>query len=91
MATCGPSDLDKVQTGTLNSCDFLQALVQEIVRTIRDIIQLNPLYRESVQSVIMTGERVVEDPVYLCDLGAAITGSDNNEFQSVLEEPNVSP
>jgi len=50
---------------------------------------LNPLYRESVQSVIVHGERVVEDPVYLCDLGAAITGSDNEEFQSVLEEPNV--
>ena len=59
------------------------------MRTIRDIIQLNPLYRESVQSVIVHGERVVEDPVYLCDLGAAITGSDSEEFQSVLEEMNV--
>lgn len=37
----------------------------------------------------MHGERVVEDPVYLCDLGAAITGSDSEEFQSVLEETNV--
>lgn len=31
----------------------LKALVQEVVRTIRDIIQLNPLYRESVQSVMV--------------------------------------
>ncbi|CAG7833864.1 unnamed protein product, partial [Allacma fusca] len=67
----------------------IKALVQEIVRTIRDIIQMNPLYRESVQSVIMHGERVVEDPVYLCDLGAAITASENHEFQSVLEEMNI--
>lgn len=64
-------------------------MVQEVIRTIRDIMQLNPLYRESVQAVIMQGDRVVEDPVYLCDLGAAITSSDNPDFQKVLEERNV--
>lgn len=59
------------------------------MRTIRDIMQLNPLYRESVQSVMLHGDRVVEDPVYLCDLGAAITASESPEFQAVLEEMNV--
>ncbi|ODM97770.1 Lon protease, mitochondrial [Orchesella cincta] len=68
----------------------VKALVQEIVRTIRDIMQLNPLYRESVQSVMLHGDRVVEDPVYLCDLGAAITASESSEFQAVLEEMNIS-
>ncbi len=52
-------------------------------------MQLNPLYRESVQSVMLHGDRVVEDPVYLCDLGAAITASESPEFQEVLEEMNV--
>lgn len=52
-------------------------------------MQLNPLYRESVQSVMLHGDRVIEDPVYLCDLGAAITASESAEFQSVLEEMNV--
>jgi len=52
-------------------------------------MQLNPLYRESVQAVIMQGDRVVEDPVYLCDLGAAITSAENTDFQKVLEERNV--
>jgi len=63
--------------------------VQEIIRTIRELMHMNPLYRETVTSVINSGERVVEDPAYLSDLGAAITSSENEEFQAVLEELDV--
>ncbi|GAB6032448.1 Lon protease mitochondrial [Chamberlinius hualienensis] len=68
----------------------IKALTQEIVKTIRDIISLNPLYRESVQQMIQSGQRVIDDPVYLSDLGAALTGADPSELQQILEEPNVS-
>ncbi|KAG0710154.1 Lon protease, mitochondrial [Chionoecetes opilio] len=65
------------------------ALTQEIIKTIRDIIALNPLYRESVQQMIQHGQRVVDNPVYLADLAASLTSADSNELQQVLEETKV--
>lgn len=35
------------------------------------------------------GQRVVDNPVYLSDLGAALTGADAPDLQAVLEELNV--
>lgn len=117
-----------------------QALTAEIVKTIRDIIALNPLYRsafegrggrglphgarslphcsalaklavteawlcvvgevskarllcpyrESVLQMMQAGQRVVDNPIYLSDMGAALTGAESHELQDVLEETNVS-
>lgn len=67
----------------------MQALTQEVIKTIRDIISMNPLYRESLQQMLHQGQRVVDNPVYLSDLGAALTGADAHELQQVLEEMNV--
>ncbi|MPC79753.1 Lon protease, mitochondrial [Portunus trituberculatus] len=67
----------------------LQALTQEIIKTIRDIIALNPLYRESVQQMIQHGQRVVDNPVYLADLAASLTSANSNELQQVLEETKI--
>lgn len=68
---------------------FKQALTQELIKTIRDIIGMNPLYRESLQQMLHQGQRVVDNPVYLSDLGAALTGADALELQQVLEEMDV--
>jgi Lon-like ATP-dependent protease len=35
------------------------------------------------------GQRVVDNPVYLSDLGASLTGGDTKELLQVLSEPNV--
>lgn len=51
---------------------------------------MNPLYRESLQQMLHQGQRVVDNPVYLSDLGAALTGADAQELQQVLEEMDVS-
>lgn len=51
---------------------------------------MNPLYRESLQQMLHQGQRVVDNPVYLSDLGAALTGADAEELQQVLEEMDVS-
>nr|XP_045612874.1 lon protease homolog, mitochondrial-like isoform X1 [Procambarus clarkii] len=67
----------------------VKALTQEIIKTIRDIIALNPLYRESVQQMIQHGQRVVDNPVYLADLGASLTSASPNELQQVLEETQI--
>jgi len=46
-----------------------QATTAELVKTIRDIITLNPLYRESVAQLMQSGYRAVDNPAYLSDLG----------------------
>ena len=66
-----------------------KALTQEIIKTIRDIIALNPLYRESIQQMLHQGQRVVDNPVYLADLGAALTAAEPGELQQVIEETSV--
>ncbi|CAH8554341.1 unnamed protein product [Schistosoma turkestanicum] len=68
----------------------IKALTAEIVKTIRDIISLNPVYRESVLAMLHAGQRVADNPVYLSDLGAAMSSaSDTEELQAVLEEMNI--
>ncbi|XP_031848704.1 lon protease homolog, mitochondrial isoform X1 [Nomia melanderi] len=68
----------------------IKALTQELIKTIRDIISMNPLYRESLQQMLHQGQRVVDNPVYLSDLGAALTGAEAQELQEVLEEMDIS-
>ncbi|KAK2501110.1 hypothetical protein MC885_019263 [Smutsia gigantea] len=67
----------------------VKALTAEIVKTIRDIIALNPLYRESVLQMMQAGQRVVDNPIYLSDMGAALTGAESHELQDVLEETSI--
>lgn len=68
----------------------VKALTQEVIKTIRDIISLNPLYRDSLQQMMHQGQRVIDNPVYLSDLGAALTAAEAKELQEVLEEMDVS-
>ncbi|CAG9857701.1 unnamed protein product [Phyllotreta striolata] len=67
----------------------VKALTQEVIKTIRDIISLNPLYRDSLQQMMHQGQRVVDNPVYLSDLGAALTAAESKELQEVLEEMDI--
>lgn len=69
--------------------DELKALTQEVIKTIRDIIALNPLYRESLQQMLHLGQRIVDNPVYLSDLGAALTGGETKELLEVLAEKDI--
>lgn len=39
--------------------------------------------------MLQGGQRVVDNPVYLSDLGAALTGAESAELQQVLEETKV--
>lgn len=61
-----------------------------MIKTIRDIISMNTLYRETLQQMLHQGQSVVENPVYLSDLGASLTAAEPEELQAVLEETDVS-
>lgn len=39
---------------------------------------------------MQAGQRVVDNPIYLSDMGAALTGAESHELQDVLEETSVS-
>ncbi|KAJ8792965.1 hypothetical protein J1605_003933 [Eschrichtius robustus] len=45
--------------------------------------------RESVLQMMQAGHRVVDNPIYLSDMGAALTGAESHELQDVLEETNI--
>ncbi|CAG0913217.1 unnamed protein product [Notodromas monacha] len=80
---------ENVQHEPFKFTEEVKALTQEVIKTIRDIIALNPLYRESIQQMLHGGQRIVDNPVYLSDLGAALTGAEPRELQSVLEEQKI--
>ncbi|XP_052280606.1 lon protease homolog, mitochondrial-like isoform X2 [Dreissena polymorpha] len=66
----------------------LKALTAEVVKTIKDIMALNPLYREHLYHIIQ-GQRVLDNPVFICDVGAAVTTADPEQIQQVIEETNI--
>uniref|UniRef100_A0A8C4T0K5 Lon protease homolog, mitochondrial n=1 Tax=Erpetoichthys calabaricus TaxID=27687 RepID=A0A8C4T0K5_ERPCA len=82
-------EADNVVHEDFQITEEVKALTAEIVKTIRDIIALNPLYRESVLQMMQAGQRVVDNPIYLSDMGAALTGAESQELQDVLEETNI--
>ena len=84
-------DVENVTHEPFETTEEVKALTQEIIKTIREIIILNPLYRESIQQMLHGGQRVVDNPIYLSDLGAALTAAEPHELQQVLEETKVLP
>uniref|UniRef100_A0A8D0AGI2 Lon protease homolog, mitochondrial n=1 Tax=Sander lucioperca TaxID=283035 RepID=A0A8D0AGI2_SANLU len=82
-------EVDNIQHEQFTVTEEVKALTAEIVKTIRDIIALNPLYRSSVLQMMQAGQRVVDNPIYLSDMGAALTGAESQELQDVLEETNI--
>lgn len=47
------------------------------------------IYRESLQQMLHQNQRVVDNPVYLCDLGASLSAADPPELQAIMEEMDV--
>nr|XP_002131849.1 lon protease homolog, mitochondrial isoform X2 [Ciona intestinalis] len=81
--------VENIPNPEIPTSEDIKALTAEVVKTIRDIISLNPLYRESVAQIIQAGQRVMDNPVYLSDMGAALSSGTTDELQDVLEEMNV--
>ncbi|OQR66251.1 lon protease -like protein [Tropilaelaps mercedesae] len=82
-------EVENVIHEPFETTEEVKAITQEIIKTIRDIIAMNPLYRESIKQVIHSGHQVVDNPVYLSDLSAALTAGESSELQNILEERNI--
>jgi len=83
------AETENVVHKEFEASEEVKAMTQEVIKTIRDIIALNPLYRDSLQQMLQFGQRVVDNPVYLSDLGAALTGGETGELMGVLEERDI--
>lgn len=101
-------EVENIQHEPFKQTQEVKALTQEVIKTIRDIITMNPLYRydlgnvlerfrnkfkifsrESLQQMLHQNQRVVDNPVYLCDLGASLSAADPPELQAIMEEMDV--
>ncbi|XP_023294850.2 lon protease homolog, mitochondrial isoform X1 [Lucilia cuprina] len=78
-----------VQHENFKQTEEVKALTQEVIKTIRDIITMNPLYRESLQQMLHQNQRVVDNPVYLCDLGASLSAAEPEDLQKIMEEMDI--
>lgn len=67
--------------------DNIRALSNEIVSTIREVAQINPLFREHIH---LFPTRVdANDPYRFADFAASIATSSPEELQSILEEKDA--
>lgn len=83
-----------VQVANFVADDFVQteevkAITQEIVKTFRDIVSVNPLSADVLQQILQENQYVIRDTVYLCDLGASITSATPQQLQDVMGEQVV--
>ncbi|OQR93321.1 lon protease [Achlya hypogyna] len=63
---------------------MIKAYSNEIVATLREIVKLNPLFKEHIQYF---SQRIdINNPFLLADFAASITTADAEELQAVLEE-----
>lgn len=82
-------NVENILDGKYTQDQELKATSAEVIKTIRDIIGLNPLYKESLSQLIEAGKRVVDNPTHLADFGAALTSADASQLQAVLEEVEI--
>ncbi|XP_026848594.1 lon protease homolog, mitochondrial isoform X1 [Drosophila persimilis] len=82
-------EVENVKLPVYKQTPEVKALTQEIIKTLRDIITMNPLYRESLHQMLHQNQRVVDNPIYLCDLGASLSSGDPEELQNILEEEDI--
>ena len=47
------------------------------------------VFREHIAQLIQGGHRVIDNPVYLGDLGAVMTSAEAEELQQIMEETSV--
>ncbi|XP_062516509.1 lon protease homolog, mitochondrial-like [Corticium candelabrum] len=81
---------ENVTVKSFERTEEIKALSAEIIKTIRDIVALNPLFREALSNLMESGRKVVDHPAHLADFGAALTSAESLQLQEVLEEVDVS-
>ncbi|KAG4071002.1 hypothetical protein HA402_001439 [Bradysia odoriphaga] len=82
-------ETEKFKSDRYHDDDHLKAMSQEIVQTIRDIVTLKPIPNELLEQILQQKQSVLNNVIYLCDLGAALTNASPEELQNVMEETSI--
>lgn len=69
----------------------VRALVSEIVKTCKDIGNVNHLFRDHISAFAMSqsAANIADEPAKLADFAAAVSGGEMEEAQSVLDALNI--
>ncbi|GFO56671.1 Lon protease [Geomonas sp. Red276] len=65
----------------------LKAYSMAVVSTLKELVQINPLYSEEIK--LFLGRSSLDDPGRLADFAANLTSADGKELQQVLESFDV--
>ncbi|KAI6653314.1 Lon protease-like protein, mitochondrial-like [Oopsacas minuta] len=68
--------VENLFTNTFKSDTESKALSAEIIKTIRDIMSLNQLYKESLSHLLDSGKKDINAPSSLADFAAALSSSE---------------
>ncbi|WFD27730.1 endopeptidase La [Malassezia nana] len=70
---------------------YIRAIMSELISVFKDIANLNPLFRDQIAnfSISQGAGNVFEEPEKLADFAAAVSSSEVDELQGVLESMNV--
>lgn len=80
--------LQYVRGGDSARDDTIRALSQEVLSAVREVAQMNPLFREQVAHLVPSSQLFdMNDPYRLADFAASLSrGGDAEDLQGVLEE-----
>lgn len=76
---------DKIER---NKKDEITAYVNNIIQTVRDLVDLNPLYRDELKIFLNNSEFV--QPWKLCDFSVALTSVSREDLQAILSTFDLS-
>lgn len=70
---------------------YIRAIMSELISVFKDIANLNPLFRDQIAnfSISQGAGNVFEEPEKLADFAAAVSSSEVDELQGVLDSMNV--
>jgi len=75
------------ETGEEKSEDELKAFSVSIINLIKELVQLNPLFKEELG--LLMGRINLKDPATLADFAASMTTASGKELQEILETKNI--
>ncbi len=81
------ANVDYLPETEMSDNQDLKAYSLSVVRCIKELIQLNPLYKEEL-SIFMAHSNI-QDPGRLCDFAAALTTSTPAQLQEILETVRI--
>ncbi len=79
--------VEHVQEARFETNDELKAYSVAIIDAIKELVQLNPLYKEGLSLIL--DQIDVHDPAALADFAASMTTASRDELQEVLETRSV--